>query len=87
MRCSFKQIWKLLVIAFRKYMLSHGLRTLREGPETATEWKSESVRDWRTDGQMEEEGAGDASVWNKIEDAIAPHQKLSRTHWPTDWQG
>ena len=30
---------KLLVIAFRKHLKSLGLRTLREGPETPTQWK------------------------------------------------
>ena len=37
------EIWKLLVIAFRKYITSRGLRTLCNGPETPTPWKSESV--------------------------------------------
>ena len=32
-----------MVIAFRKYMTSHVLRMLCEGPETPTEWKSENV--------------------------------------------
>ena len=36
-------IWQLLVILFRKYMTSHGPRTLHEGPATPTKWKSESV--------------------------------------------
>ena len=33
---------------FRKYMLSHGPRTLYEGPETPTQWKSKSVTDQPT---------------------------------------
>ena len=36
---------KLLLKAFRKYMTSRGLRTLCNGSETQTEWKSESVTD------------------------------------------
>ena len=32
-----------MVILFRKYMTSHGPRTLHEGPATPTKWKSESV--------------------------------------------
>ena len=31
------EIIKLLVIVFKKYMTSHGLPTLRQGPETPTE--------------------------------------------------
>ena len=39
----FGKIQLLLAIPFRKYMASHGQETLRKGPETLTEWKSESV--------------------------------------------
>ena len=39
------EVWKLFVIACRKYIMSRGLRTLRNGPETVTQWKSESVSD------------------------------------------
>ena len=42
------EVWNLLVIAFRKYITSRGLRTLKNGPETPTQWKSESVSDWLT---------------------------------------
>ena len=38
---------KLLVKAFRKHLTFRGLRKLCNGPETPTEWKSESVS---TDG-------------------------------------
>ena len=34
--------------AFRKYITSHGLRTLCNGTETTPQWKSESVTDVRT---------------------------------------
>ena len=39
------KVLKLLVKAFNKYIASHGLRTLCNGPETPTQWtwKSESV--------------------------------------------
>ena len=48
----FRSGGKLLVMAFRKYMTSHGPRTLREGPETPTEWISESVTDgWTLEGR------------------------------------
>ena len=48
----FRSGGELLVMAFRKYMTSHGPRTLREGPETTTEWKSESVTDgWTLEGR------------------------------------
>ena len=40
---------KLLVIAFGKYITSRGLRTLRNSPETPTQWKSESISDLPTD--------------------------------------
>ena len=50
---------KLLVVAYRKYMTSHRLPTLREGWETSTEWKFESVSYEQTD-QPKGEGAGDA---------------------------
>ena len=33
------------VVSFKKYIISHGLPTLSEGPEAPTEWKSESVTD------------------------------------------
>ena len=36
----------MLVTAFRKYMTSHGLWTLREGPKTPTKWFSETGNDW-----------------------------------------
>ena len=35
-----------LVITFRKYMTFHAPPTLREGPETLTEWKYASVVDF-----------------------------------------
>ena len=35
-----------MVMPFRQHMTSHSLQTLHEGPETPTEWKSES--DWQT---------------------------------------
>ena len=38
-------IRRLLVIPFIKYRTSHGPWLLREGPETSTEWKSESLSD------------------------------------------
>ena len=37
------KIWKLLDIAFRKYMTSPGSWTLHDGPETPTQWKSVSM--------------------------------------------
>ena len=39
---------KVLFIPFRKYITSHDLWTLCNGPETPTEWKSESVTYWPT---------------------------------------
>ena len=35
------------VIAFRKHMTSHGPRTLCNGQETPTQWKSKSMTNWR----------------------------------------
>ena len=43
------KIWKLLVIDFRQYITSRGLRKLCNGPETPTQWKSERGR-WMIDG-------------------------------------
>ena len=40
---------KLLVIVFRKYKTSRGLRTHSDGPESLTRWKSESVSVRSTD--------------------------------------
>ena len=40
--------WSLLLIAFGKYIAPRGLRTLCNGPETPTQWKSESVTDHPT---------------------------------------
>ena len=56
------EIWKLLVIAFRKYIMPRSPRVLFNGPETATQWKSENITFWRTDGQanlLNGEGARD----------------------------
>ena len=50
---------KVLVIDFRKYITSRGLRTLCSGPETPTKWKSESVTNGPTGG-LTGEGARDA---------------------------
>ena len=38
----FSVSWNGLDVPFRKYIISHGLKTLRGGSETLTEWKSES---------------------------------------------
>ena len=43
-----KNIWKLLVIAFRRYMTLRGPRTFCDGPEMPTQWKSVSVTDLLT---------------------------------------
>ena len=46
-------IKKLLVIPFRKYLASHGVRMLRNSPERPTERKSESAGDGLTYGLTE----------------------------------
>ena len=56
---------KLLVIAFRKYMTSRDQRTLCNGPEPPTQWKSESVTNGpaaQSNDQLTEVVAGDAFV-------------------------
>ena len=48
------KVWKLLVIAFRKYITSRGLRALCNGPETLTQWKCGSVTD---------DNVGEDGIW------------------------
>ena len=45
----FWSVRKLFATPLKKYITSYGIRTLFEGPQTPTEWKSESVfglNDW-----------------------------------------
>ena len=44
------EVWKLLVIDFRIYILPWSAEALSNGPETPTQWKSESVTDQCTKG-------------------------------------
>ena len=49
------EIWKLFL---RKYMMSHDLPKLCEGPETLTELKSESFIDWPTNQPTDQPEVG-----------------------------
>ena len=52
-----------MVIALGKYITSHGPRTLCDGPETPTQWKS--VTNLPVD-QLTEVGARDANASKKM---------------------
>ena len=63
---------KVLVVSFRKYITSHSRPTLRRGPQTPIEWKSESVCDLWTGV-----GAGDAYT-SKIKFELHKMRKMRK---------
>ena len=63
----------MLLIAFRKYMASHGLPTLCDGQEKPTQWKSESVTAQPTYG-LSRVGSRDAYTSKKYPPPISQQQ-------------
>ena len=73
---------QLLVIAFKKHMTSRRPQTLREGPQTPTEWKSESVNDQLTNSPN---FAGPQTFWHKALSSYCIYSSFALSLWREEY--